>query len=93
MKKAYITFKKGYKVISKNDYEVIVEDSRKGVKGAEMVARLEVVWFFVPTSCSVVLDDYRYYFRIAYTDRKEGGRIIHLPEFRYTTRRKAEVTK
>lgn len=90
MKKVYITFKKYGKVISNRDFEVTAEDWREGTKGAEMVARLQAHWFYLPTACSVVLDGWRYYFEITYTERKEQGRIIHLPEFRYTTRRKAE---
>ena len=91
MKKAYITFKKGYKYISNRDFEVTAEDWREGAKGAEMVAHLEVHWFYLPTSCGVVLDGWRYYFRITYNDYKnEYGRILHLPEFKYTKRIKVE---
>lgn len=92
-KAAFLTFFKGNKRISEKDYLVYTEESRTGAKGAEMVARFEVHWFYVPTHCTVVLDGWRYYFRIGYTDRKENGRIIHLPEFRYTTRRKATTGK
>lgn len=88
MKKAYITFKKNGKEISKRDFEVNAEDWREGVKGAEMVARFQTHWFYLPTACSVVLDGYRYYFRIGYTDRQENGRIIHLPDFTFTTKRR-----
>ena len=88
MKKAYITFKKGYKYISDRDFEVTAEDWREGVKGAEVIAHLQTHWFYLPTSCSVVLDGCRYYFRITYTDRKENGRIIHLPNFTFTTKRR-----
>ena len=88
-KEAFLTFYKGNKQISEKDYLVYAEESRTGAKGAEMVARFEVHWFYLPTHCTVVLDGWRYYFRIGYTDRKENGRVIHLPEFRYTTRRRA----
>jgi hypothetical protein len=92
-KEAHLTFFKGNKRISEKDYLIYAEENRTGAKGAEMIARFEEHWFYVPTHCTVVLDGWRYYFRIRYTDRKENGRIIHLPEFRYTTRRKATTGK
>jgi len=88
-KEAFLTFWKGSKIISRRDYLRPCEDWREGAKGAEMVAAFEVSWFYLPTRAAVVLDGWRYYFRITYTDRQERGRVVHLPDFHYTARRRA----
>lgn len=95
MKKAYVTFKKNGKNISRKDFEVTAEDWREGAKGAEMIAGFQTHWFYRPTSSTVVLDGFRYYFRITYTEyatgRKGYERIVYLPEFKYTMRKKEEA--